>query len=68
MLDLAQKMYIEVLKRFGMKNSKMRLLPLRHGIYLFKKMCPDTLEEIQRMSKIFYALAIESLVYAILCT
>ena len=62
-------MYVkEVLKRFSMKNFKRRLLPLKHGIHLSKKMCPDTLEEIQRMSKIPYALAIGSLMHVMLCT
>ena len=50
-----------------MENSKRRLLPLRHGISLSKKMCPSTLEEVQRMSKIPYVLTIGSLMYAILC-
>ena len=41
MLSLSQKLYIEkVLKRFNMKNSKRGLLPLRHGISLFKMMYP----------------------------
>ena len=51
-----------------MKNSKRGLLPLGHGIHLFKKMCPDTPKEIQHMSKIPYVLAIGSLMYAMLCT
>ena len=47
MIGLSQHMYIEkVLKRFGIKNSKRDMLLLRYGIYLFKKMCPDTSEEI----------------------
>ena len=62
-------MYIEkMLKRFRMENFKRRLLSLRHGIYLSKKMYPDTPEEIQRMSKILYVSAIESLMYVMLCT
>ena len=69
MLGLSQKLYIEeVLKRFSMENSKRGLLPLRHGINLSKKMCPNTPEEIQRMSKIPYASAIGSLMYVMLCT
>ena len=69
MLDLSQKLYIEkVLKRFGMKNSKRGLLPLRYGIYLSKMMCPTTSEEIQSMSRILYASAIESLMNTMLCT
>ena len=69
MLGLSQKIYIEeVLKRFGMKNSKRRLLPLRYGITLSKKMCPSTSEEIEHMSRISYASAIGSLMYAMLYT
>ena len=62
-------MYIEnVLKRFSMENSKRGLIPFRHDIHLSKKMCPSTPEEIDRMSKIPYAYAIGSLMYAMLCT
>ena len=62
-------MYIEeVLKYFNIKNFKRDLLPLRHSIHFSKKIYPDTPEEIQHMSKIPYASAIESLMYAILCT
>ena len=69
MIRLSQRMYIEeVLKRFSMENSKRRLLPLRHGIHLSKKMCPDTPEEIQCMSKIPYTSVIGSLMYIMLCT
>ena len=69
MIGLSQHMYIEeVLKRFSMKNSKRDLLPLRHAIYLSKKMFLDTHEKIQHMSKIPYASVIGSLMYAILCT
>lgn len=61
-------MYIEeVLKRFSMDNSKRELVPFRHGIHLSKKMCPNILEEIERMSKISYASAIGRIMYAMLC-
>ena len=69
MLELSQKMYIEeVLKRFSMENFKRDLVPFRYGIHLSKKMYPRTPEEIERMSKILYASAIRSLMYAMLCT
>ena len=62
-------MYIEeVLRRFSMKKSKRGLLPLRHGIHLLKKMCPNTPEEIKHMIKIPYASIIGSFMYAVLCT
>jgi hypothetical protein len=51
-----------------MKNSKKGFLPVRHGIHLSKKMCPQTIEEVQKMSKIPYASAVGSLMYAMLCT
>ena len=56
-----------MLKRFSMKNSKRGLLPLKDGIHLFKKICPDTPEEIQCINKIPYASIIGSLMYTILC-
>ena len=62
-------MYIvEVLKKFSMKNFKRGLVSFRHGIHLSKKMCPNTPKEIERMSKIPYASAIESLMYDMLYT
>ena len=68
MIGLSQQIYIkEVLKRFNMKNFKRDLLSLRHDIHLSKKMCPDTPEEIQCISKIAYSLAIRSLMYVMLC-
>ena len=68
MLDLSQKLYIEkVLKRFSMENSKRKLLSFRHGIHLSKKMCLTTSDEVQCISMIFYALIIESFIYAMLC-
>ncbi|CAL9021041.1 unnamed protein product, partial [Prunus brigantina] len=58
----------KVLKRFHMEQSKKGLLPVRHGLHLSKNMCPKTPEEIQQMSKIPYASAIGSLMYAMVCT
>ena len=69
MLGLSQKMYIEeVLKRFSIENSKRGLVSFRHGIHLSKKMCLNTPKEIELTSKIPYASAIGSLMYAMLCT
>ena len=63
------ELYIEkVLKRFSMKNSKRNLLPFRHGVHLSKKMCPNTPEKIQHMSKISYASITGSLMYTMVCT
>ena len=69
MLGLSQSMYIEtIVKRFGMENSKRGLIPIRHGIYLSKEMSPQTPEEREAMSRVPYASAIGSLMYAMLCT
>ncbi|KAL0409790.1 UNVERIFIED_CONTAM: hypothetical protein Sradi_1913400 [Sesamum radiatum] len=69
MLRLTQSSYIEqVLKRFKMEHSKRGLLPMRHGIKLFKKHFPKTDEELERMSNIPYALAVGSIQYVVQCT
>jgi hypothetical protein len=39
-----------------------------HGITLSKKQCPSTLDKQEKMSVIPYALAIGSIMYAMLCT
>ena len=43
-------------------------LPMSHGISLSKTQCPMTQDERDRMSKIPYASAIGSIMYAMLCT
>ncbi|MBY3556132.1 hypothetical protein HGI15_22655, partial [Modestobacter lapidis] len=69
LLGLSQSMYIDkILKRFSMENSKRGLLPFRHGIHLSKDMSPKTDQEREHMSKIPYASAVGSLMYAMLCT
>ncbi|KAG8473016.1 hypothetical protein CXB51_034911 [Gossypium anomalum] len=69
LLGLSQSTYIDkVLKRFNMEESKRGFLPMRHGISLSKEMCPSTPQEREYMSKIPYASAIRSIMYAMLCT
>ncbi|KAL8097695.1 hypothetical protein AgCh_030709 [Apium graveolens] len=69
MIGLTQGTYIQkVLKRFSMENSKRGLIPMSHGVSLSEKMSPKTPEERERMSKIPYASAIGSIMYAMLCT
>ncbi|MDF3573052.1 hypothetical protein, partial [Enterobacter cloacae] len=69
LLSLSQSLYIDkILKRFSMENSKRGLLPFRHGIHLSKDMSPKTDREREHMSKIPYASAVGSLMYAMLCT
>ena len=65
---LSESAYIhKVLKRFSMQDSKRGYLPISHGITLSKSQCPNTEDERDRMSKIPYASAIGSIMYAILC-
>ncbi|KAL4360754.1 hypothetical protein GQ457_04G019050 [Hibiscus cannabinus] len=69
LLGLSQSTYIDnVLKRFSMEESKTGFLPMRHDISLSKEMCPSTPQERERMSQIPYALAIGSIMYAMICT
>ncbi|KAM0986185.1 hypothetical protein EV2_013807 [Malus domestica] len=51
-----------------MEQSKKGFLPVRHGNHLSKSMEPKTPEEIVHMSRIPYASAIGSLMYAMICT
>ena len=51
-----------------MENSKRGSLPFRHGIHLSKEQSPKTPEQKERMSRIPYASAVGSLMYAMLCT
>ena len=68
MLALSQALYIDkILARFSMENSKKGTLPFRHGVHLSKEQSPKTLEQKERMSKIPFALAVGSLMYAMLC-
>ena len=41
---------------------------MSHGISLSKSQCPNTKDEREKMSKIPYASAIGSIMYAMLCT
>ena len=69
LLALSQASYIEkILVRFNMENSKRGSLPFRHGIHLSKEQSPKTPEQKERMSRIPYASAVGSLMYAMLCT
>jgi hypothetical protein len=66
---LSQGTYIDkVLKRFNMQDSKKENLPMSHGINLGKKHCLSTNAELETMKKIPYTSAIESIMYAMICT
>ena len=69
LLALSQASYIDkVLVRFSMQDSKKGLLPTRHGIILSKEQRPKTPQEGEDMRQIPYASAVDSLMYAMLCT
>ena len=51
-----------------MHDSKKSFLPMSHGITLSKTQCPSTQDERERMSKIPYASAKGSIMYAMICT
>ena len=68
-LTLSQNEYIEkVLKRFNMQNAKPGSTPFASHFKLSKEMCYKTHEEMEYMSKVPYALAVGSLMYAMVCT
>ncbi|CAA7049618.1 unnamed protein product [Microthlaspi erraticum] len=69
LIGLCQDTFIDkVLHRFSMHDSKKGFLPMSHGISLSKTQCPSTHDERERMSRIPYASAIGSIMYAMLCT
>ncbi|KAH9723681.1 hypothetical protein KPL70_007198 [Citrus sinensis] len=68
-LALSQAVYIDkILARFSKENSKIGLLPFRHGIIFSKDQSPKTSEEIERMRRVSYADVVGSLMYVMLCT
>eukprot|EP00253_Pinus_taeda_P010914 PITA_10914 len=68
-VTLSQNEYIQkVLKRFNMHNAKPVSTPFVSHFKLSKEMCPKTQEDMDYMSKVPYALAVGSLMYAMVCT
>eukprot|EP00253_Pinus_taeda_P023724 PITA_23724 len=68
-LKLSQSEYIEkVLKRFNMHNVKPISIPLASHFKLSKEACPNTQKEMAHMSKVPYASAVGSLMYAMVYT
>ena len=69
LIGLSQSTYIDkVLKRFNMEQSKKGFLPMSHGKRFSEKQCPSSDEERSRMSKVPYASAVGSIMYAMICT
>ena len=68
-LTLSQEDYIKkVLDRFRMHDAKLVGTPLVGHFKLSKEKCPQTQQEVDYMSKVPYALAFGSLMYAMVCT
>ncbi|KAK0594104.1 hypothetical protein LWI29_010146 [Acer saccharum] len=63
MKDLGEASFI-----LGIQDSKKGMLPFRHGIKLSKEQVPKNEHEEQFMSRVPYASAVGSLMYAMLCT
>ena len=69
LLGLSQSTYIDiVLNRFSLKNSMKGYLPIASEVTLSKKDCMATLEEREHMSRVPYASALGSIMYAMTCT
>ena len=69
LIGLSQSTYIDkVLNRFSMQDSKRGFLPMSHSVQLSKTQCPSTTDERSIMSRVPYASAIGSIMYAMLCT
>ena len=58
----------KVLQHFSMENAKAISTPLHGHLKLTKEMCPKIQEEKDNNSKMPYASAIGSLMYAMVCT
>ena len=68
-LKLSQSEYVKkVLSRFNMNKAKLVSTPLGSHFKLSKEQSPKTEEERDHMSKVSYASAIDSLMYAMVCT
>ncbi|GJU93870.1 retrovirus-related pol polyprotein from transposon TNT 1-94 [Tanacetum coccineum] len=68
-LKLSQEKYIgKVLEKFNMKDAKARCQPLGDHFKLSKKQAPKTEASRRIMAKVLYALAVGSVMYAIVYT
>jgi hypothetical protein len=69
LIGLSQSTYLyKVLKRFRMDKAKKDSLPMLSGKMLSKAQCPATAKDRETMSNVPYALAIGSIMNAMLCT
>ena len=68
-VGLISAFYIdEILTRYNMQDSEKGFVPFRVEKSLSSSQRPKTSAEVERMRGIFYASAVESLMYAMLCT
>ncbi|GJZ06969.1 retrovirus-related pol polyprotein from transposon TNT 1-94 [Tanacetum coccineum] len=68
-LHISQEQYIEkVLRRFNMDKAKVVSSPLTPNFKLTDKDCPSSKKNIEKMDRVPYALAVGSLMYAMVCT
>ncbi|GJV67261.1 retrovirus-related pol polyprotein from transposon TNT 1-94 [Tanacetum coccineum] len=68
-LRLSREKYIrKVLEKFNMNDAEARCQPLVFHIKLNKKQAPKTKASLQRMAKVLYTLAVDSVMYAMVCT
>ena len=69
LLGLSQKTYIKkILERFQMLACKPVDALIEKGSTLSVSMCPQTSEEKEKMTRIFYSNVVGSLMYAMMCT
>ena len=69
LLGLSQEIYIKrMLERYHMQDSKPMDTLVDKSLSLSHDMCPKTLEEKEKMSRISYVNAVGSLMYIMMCT
>jgi hypothetical protein len=67
-LWLNQRKYVKtILQRFNMQECKLIKVPIPVGVNLYADQCPKTEEEEEDMSHVPYAIAVGSLMYAMVC-
>ncbi len=66
---MSQQAYVEkVLKRFNMNNAKSMTVPFVVHFKLSADISPKTYEEMEHMSSVPYSSAVDSIIYAMICT
>ena len=69
LLGLSQEMYIKkMLQRYHMHDCKPMDTPIERNLSLNLDICPKSIEEKEKMSKVPYSSAIQSMMYAMMCT